>query len=203
MIGRHLRIAALGALLLINGCGATGDSGGVTGLPKPASVKILAPSTELYVGQTIQLTATAQDDAGADLAAGDPSWSSTNAAVAQISETGLLMAMSPGSATLKATIAGKTASMGVTVEQLPGYEVTVQVTSAFAPATLTIRQGGTVHFVFSGVNQDVTFSAAFPGAPANIPATATGTINRQFNTVGDFRFESSVSPGLAGLVKVR
>ena len=93
-----MRIAALGALLLINGCGATGDSGGVTGLPKPASVKILAPSTELYVGQTIQLTATAQDGAGADLAAGDPSWSSTNTAVAQISETGLLMAMAPGSA---------------------------------------------------------------------------------------------------------
>ena len=203
MIGRHIRVAALGALLLINGCGAAGDSGGPTGLPKPASVKILVPSSELYVGQSIQLTATAMDDAGNEIASGDPSWSSSNSAVAQVTETGLVQAMAPGSATLKATIAGKSASMGVTVEQLPGYDVTVQVTSAFTPATLSIRQGGTVHFVFSGVNQDVTFSTAFPGAPANIPATATGTVNRQFNTVGDFRFESSVSPGLAGLVKVR
>ena len=203
MIGRHFRIAALGALLLINGCGAAGDSGGPTGLPKPASVRILVPASELYVGQSIQLTATALDDAGAEIGAGDASWSSSNSAVAQISETGLVQAMSTGSATLKATIAGKSGSMNITVETLPGYEVTVQVTSSFAPATLSIRQGGTVHFVFSGVNQDVTFSTAFPGAPSNIPATATGTVNRQFNTVGDFRFESSVSPGLAGLVKVR
>ena len=203
MIGRNLRVAALGALLLINGCGAAGDGGGPTGVAKPASVKILVPSSELYVGQSIQLTATAQDDAGNEIASGDPSWSSSNTAVAQVTETGLVQAMSPGSATLKATIAGKSATMAVTVEQLPGYNVTVQVTSAFAPATLTIRQGGTVQFVFSGVNQDVTFSTAFPGAPANIPATTTGMVNRQFNTVGDFRFESSVSPGLAGLVKVR
>ena len=203
MIGEHLRAAALGALLLINGCGAAGDGGGPTGLPKPASIKILVPSAELYVGQSIQLTATAMDADGNEIASGDPTWSTSNASVAQITETGLVQAMSTGSATLTASIAGKSASMGVTVEQLPGYAVTVQVTSSFAPATLTIRQGGTVSFVFNGVNQDVTFSTAFPGAPANIPGTTTGTVNRQFNTVGDFRFESSVSPGLAGLVKVR
>jgi plastocyanin len=149
------------------------------------------------------MTATALDGAGNDLAAGEPTWTSTNASVAQISETGLLIAMSPGSATLRATIAGKSSTMGVTVEELPGYQVDVQVTSAFAPATVSVRQGGTVRFVFSGVNQNVTFSTAFPGAPANIPNTATGTVNRQFNTVGDFRYESTVSAGLAGIVRVR
>ncbi len=204
MIGRrHLQLVAVGAMLLLSGCGAAGDGTDVTGLPKPASVKILVPSSELFVGQSIQLTATAQDDAGNDLAAGDATWTSSNASVAMVTESGLLQAMSAGSATLTATIAGKQASMSVTVEALPGYDVTVQVNATFAPATVTVRQYGTVRFVFSGVQQNITFSTAFPGAPADVPNTTTGTVSRQFGTVGDFRFTSSVSAGLAGLVKVR
>lgn len=200
---RGIRMAVLGAMLLAAGCGDAAGDGGPTGVPKPADVRITAPSTELFVGQSIQLSATALDGAGAEVAAGDPSWTSSNPTVAQISETGLLMAMTPGSATLRATIAGKTSSMGVTVEELPGYDVTVQVTSTFAPATVSVRQYGNVRFVFSGINQNITFSTAFPGAPANIPNTTTGTVTRQFGTVGDFRYESSVSAGLAGIVRVR
>ena len=204
MIGRrHVQLVAVGAMLLLSGCGAAGDGSGVTGIPKPASVRILVPASELFVGQSIQLTALAQDAAGNDLAAGDATWTSSNAAVAMISESGLLQAMSTGSATLTATIAGKTATTGVTVEALPSYDVTVQVNAAFSPATVSVRQYGTVHFVFSGVQQNITFSTAFPGAPSDVPNTTTGTINRQFGTVGDFRYTSSVSAGLAGLVKVR
>lgn len=188
--------------LFLAGCGS-GSDGGTTGLPAPASVRISAPATELYVGQSVQLSAAALDADGSELAAGDPVWSTSDADVAQISESGLLLAMAPGSATLEASIAGKRASIKVTVEALPGYDVTVQVTSAFVPATVTVRRGGTVRFVFSGIQQNITFSTAFPGAPANIPNTVTGTISRGFGTVGDFRYESTVSPGLAGFVKVR
>jgi plastocyanin len=113
------------------------------------------------------------------------------------------MAMAPGSATLEASIAGKSASVKVTVEDLPGYDVTVNVTSTFAPATVSVRRFGTVRFVFAGIQQNITFSTAFPGAPANIPNTLTGTVSRSFGTVGDFRYESTASAGLAGLVKVR
>jgi len=195
---------ALGAALLLAGCGGGGgDAGDPTGVPIPAQVRIIVPATELYVGQTIQLTATAQDANGADMAAGESSWSTSNAAVAQVSETGLLNAMSPGAATLRATIAGKSATVGVSVEELPGFDVTVQVTAQFTPATITIRQYGTVRFAFNGVQQNVTFSTAFPGAPINIPNTTTGTVARRFDTIGDFRFESSVSPGVAGFVRVR
>jgi hypothetical protein len=200
---RQVRVLTVGAMLLLAGCGKSADGGSITGLPKPASVRITVPAADLFVGQSVQLSATAQDDAGADLAAGDPSWTSSNSSVAQVSETGLLQAMSAGSATLTATIAGKSATMGVTIEELPGYDVTVQVNAAFTPATIIIRQNGTVHFVFSGVQQNITFSTAFPGAPTDVPNTTMGTVNRQFNTVGDFRFTSSVSAGLAGLVKVR
>jgi len=200
---RGFSVAALAVTFALAGCGGSGGGDGPTGLPTPAEVRISSPATELYVGQSIQLSATALDAAGADLAAGDATWTSTNASVAQITETGRLLAMAPGSATLRATISGKSASMSVTVEELPGYNVTVQVTSTFAPATITIRQYGTVRFVFSGTQQNVTFSTAFPGAPTNIPNTTMGNVDRRFDAVGDFRFESSVSPGLSGFVKVR
>jgi uncharacterized protein YjdB len=195
---------ALAMALLVSACsggssdGPTGNSG-----PTPASVRISAPATELFVGQSIQLSAQALDEMGGDLATDDPVWTSSNETVARISDTGLLNAMGIGSVTLTATINGKSATMSVTVEELPGYDVTVQVTNSFAPATISIRQYGTVRFVFNGVQQNVTFSTAFPGAPTNVPNTSTGTVNRQFNTVGDFRYESSVNPGVAGFVRVR
>ena len=200
--GRAVRTLALGTALLLAACGSDA-SGPTDGLPVPAQVRITTPSTELFVGQSIQLTATALDASGADMAAGEPRWVSTNPSVVVISETGLVDALSPGSATLRATMAGTSATVGVTVEELPGYDVTVQVTAQFMPATIYIRQFGTVRFAFNGVQQNVTFSRAFPGAPTDIPNSTTGTVARQFGTVGDFRYESSVSAGLAGLVRVR
>ena len=200
---RTWRAVSLGAALLLTGCGGGGDAGDPTGVAVPAQVRIIAPATELFVGQSIQLTAAAFDGNGEDMAAGYPSWSSSDTTVVQLSETGLLNAMSPGAATLRATIAGKSATVGVTVEELPGFDVTVQVTAQFTPALITVRQYGTVRFAFNGIQQNVTFSTAFPGAPTNIPNTTTGTVARRFDTIGDFRFESSVSPGVAGFVRVR
>ena len=196
------RIIGLAMLLALGACG--GSSGdGPSGLTAPAQVSITTALTELFVGQSLQLGAIALDASGAEIAAGEVTWTSTNAAVVQVTETGMLLAMAPGTATLRATIAGVAASTTVSVEPLPPYDVTVQVGAAFVPASFTVRRGGTVRFVFAGTQQTVTFSRAFAGAPADIPATTTGTVNRQFGTVGDFRFESTVSPGMAGFVRVR
>jgi len=189
--------------LLLAGCGGGGDAGDPTGVAVPAQVRIITPATELFVGQAIQLTASAFDGNGEDMPAGYPRWSSSDTTVVQLSETGLLNAMSPGAATLRATMAGRSATVNVSVEELPGFEVTVQVTAQFTPASIAVRRYGTVRFVFNGIQQNVTFSTAFPGAPTNIPNTTTGTVLRRFDTIGDFRFESTGSPGVAGFVRVR
>jgi len=195
---------ALGLSLMLGACGGGGDAGDVTGtLPVPASVRIMAPATQLYVGQTVQLDAQALNADGGDLAAGDAKWSSSNVAVAQVGETGLLMALSPGAATLTATIAGKSGTLALSVEELPSLDVTVQVTTQFLPATIKVRRGGVVRFVFSGSQQNITFSTAFAGAPTNIVNTTTGTVARSFFTLGDFRYESTLNPGVAGVVQVR
>jgi plastocyanin len=196
------RIIGLAMLLALGACGG-GSGDGPAGLTAPAQVSITTALTELFVGQSLQLGAIALDASGAEIAAGEVTWSSTNAAVVQVTETGMLLAMAPGTATLRASIAGVAASTTVSVEPLPPYDVTVQVGAAFVPASFTVRRGGTVRFVFAGTQQTVTFSRAFAGAPTDIPATTTGTVSRQFGTVGDFRFESTVSPGMAGFVRVR
>jgi hypothetical protein len=67
-------LGALAIPLLFGACGS-GSDGGTTGLPTPASVRITAPATELYVGQSVQMSAAALDADGAELAAGDPAWS--------------------------------------------------------------------------------------------------------------------------------
>ncbi len=202
MLRAILRSGLLALVASAAACGGGGDDG-PAGLTKPAQVSITTQITELFVGQSLQLSASALDASGAELAAGDPTWSSANPAVAQVSETGMLMAMSPGTATLRATIAAVSATVAVTVEALPPYDVTIQVTNTFAPASFAVRRGGNVRFVFAGIQQNVTFSRAFIGAPTDVPNTTSGTITRQFTTVGDFRFESTVTPGLAGFVRVR
>ncbi len=199
---RFVLAMALGASLVLSGCGGGSDNG-PTGVPKPDKVEITTTLTELFVGQSLQLRATALDASGTEIAAGDPVWVSTNPSVVQVTESGLLMAMTPGTTVLSVTLAGAVATTSVTVEPLPPYDVTIQVGSTFAPASFTVRRFGTVRFVFSGVQQNVTFSRAFMGAPADIPGTSTGTVNRQFSTVGDFRFESTLTAGLAGFVRVR
>jgi plastocyanin len=192
----------LGCAIAIAACGGGGGDG-PTSLPTPASVAITTQLTELFVGQSLQLSAQALDGAGLEIAAGDATWTSSSPTVIQVTEGGMLLAMAPGTATLNVTIAGKSASVQLTVEALPPYDVTIQVGATFAPASFSVRRGGTVRFAFSGTSQNVTFSRAFVGAPTDIPATATGTVNRQFGTIGDFRFESTVTPGMAGFVRVR
>lgn len=201
---RLVRAAVLGLSLSLTGCGGGEAGDAVTGsMPVPASVRITSPVTELYVGQSVQLDAQALDATGADLAAGDTKWTSSNATVAQVSETGLLAALTTGTATLTATIARKSSTLSVTVAELPPTDVTVQVTTQFLPATITVRRYGTVRFAFAGTQQNITFSTAFAGAPTSIPNTSTGTIARQFLTLGEFRYESSLNPGVAGVVRVR
>jgi len=98
-----------------------GQSGAatVTVLPVPvASVSVTPPSLGLTVGQTGQLTATPRDAAGNPLTGRVVTWASDNAAVATVSATGLVTAVSAGTATLTATSEGQSGTAMVTVTAL-------------------------------------------------------------------------------------
>src|SRR5260370_10432555 len=84
-----------------------------------AAVSVTPPSLELTVGHTGQLTGTPRDAAGDPLADRVVTWASDNATVATVSVTGLVAAVSAGTATITATSEGHSGSATITVRPGP------------------------------------------------------------------------------------
>jgi len=79
------------------------------------------------------------------------------------------------------------------------------VVVAFSPNFVQINQGDTVRFTIrptNGEGHDVTFDKT-SGAPANIPVTLNGVIDRVFTTKGSFHYNCFVHPGMSGDVVVQ
>jgi hypothetical protein len=80
-----------------------------------ASVTVTAPDSTLVVGVTMQATAVARDAEGRALADRAIEWSSSDAAIAAVSVTGLIAAVSPGSVTITARAEGRAGDLELTV----------------------------------------------------------------------------------------
>ncbi|BBN93877.1 allergen V5/Tpx-1 related [Deinococcus grandis] len=121
--------AALLALTLA-ACGSTGT--GTPGADAPATSQpgttlaalAVATPVALTAGQTLQLNVTVN---GQPAQPGQLKWTTSNAAVATVTQTGLVTAVSAGSATIRAALATNTASF-------IDFPVTVTAASAPAPA---------------------------------------------------------------------
>ncbi len=95
--------------------GVTGDASlTVTAVPV-ASVTTTLSSSTLTVGQTTQGTAIARDAGGNMLTGRSVAWSSLNTAVATVSISGLVTAIAPGNAVIRATVESKTGDATVVV----------------------------------------------------------------------------------------
>ena len=119
-------LAALAAALVAVACGGDGST-----TPKPATVSSVTMSqstASMDVGTTLALTATPKDGSGNTLTGRATTWASTNGNVASVSN-GSVTALSVGTATITATIDGKTASTEVTVHLAPVATVTVTPSS--------------------------------------------------------------------------
>jgi uncharacterized protein YjdB len=127
---RHA-LLAVGTLVFAIGCG--GDSGGP---PPVATVTVSPPAGDVVVGLTTQLTATPKDAKGNALTGKTTAWASSATAVATVSNTGLVTGVTPGSATITATIDGKNGSQSVNVIPVPVATVTVTA----AVGTIQINQ---------------------------------------------------------------
>jgi trimeric autotransporter adhesin len=93
------------------------------GDPPPGTVAVasvdLAPSAlNLAVGQTFQLTATARAADGSALADRSITWTTGDAAIATISETGMVTAVATGDVLVTATSEGRSSAAAVTVSDL-------------------------------------------------------------------------------------
>lgn len=131
---RHgARLAGAGLLVMAAACG--GGGGGDTAAPRVVARVELAPaSLTLQPGQSSPVTATARDAAGAPIVGQAVTWSSTNAAVASVSATGLVTGVGDGVGSITATIGGVTGAAAVVV-RTPVAAVTV------TPPTSTVTVG--------------------------------------------------------------
>lgn len=130
----------------------------VTVQPVPiASILLTPPTSSLIVGQSLQLAATPRDSNGTALAARALSWTSNSPTVASVSSTGLVTALSAGTATITAAAEGKSATSRITVSLVPVDTVSVtprtttlaagqvqQLTARVVDATGTVLPGRTI-----------------------------------------------------------
>ena len=152
-------VASVGLGGVVTGVGAgsatiTASSGGKNGtaglavagtsLPTVATVTVTAPSTSLTAGQTTQATAVARDSAGNVLGGQTITWTSSNAAAATVSSTGLISAVANGSTTIIATAGGKTGSLVINVAVPATASVSVSAPSSSVAAGQTLQASATV-----------------------------------------------------------
>jgi trimeric autotransporter adhesin len=116
-----------------------GKSGvaGVTVAPAAvASVGVSPTSATLVVGETVQLEAQPRDASGRPLAGRAVTWSTNRPNVATVTSTGVVAAVSPGTATVTASSEGRSGAATIAVEA-PSVD-RVEVT----PASTTVKVGG-------------------------------------------------------------
>jgi uncharacterized protein YjdB len=110
--------------------------GAVTVSPAPvASVTVSPTSATLIVGETLQLEAQPRDGSGRPLAGRAISWSTNRPDVATVTSTGIVAAVSPGTAAITATSEGRTGTATIVVQAPTVNRVEV------SPASATIRVG--------------------------------------------------------------
>jgi uncharacterized protein YjdB len=118
--------------------GKTGEAA-LTITPRPVGTVTVAAPPSIEAGATLQLSAAVADTAGGPLTDREIAWSSSNAAVATVSATGVVAGVAAGGpVTITATTGGKSGTAQITVTPAP------VATLAIEPGSATIQKGATV-----------------------------------------------------------
>jgi hypothetical protein len=143
-----------------------------------ASIAVTPPSATLEAGQSRQLGATAKDYAGNPLFDRDVSWTTSDAAVATVSPTGLVTALAAGTAILEATSESKHAAVALTVTAPIDTEITLTIASPVARTT--VGDTMTVIATVQSLYPIVSVTASVGGQPATLtygPIGGSGRAN--------------------------
>jgi hypothetical protein len=116
------------------------------GKPHIASIGIVAPSLALAVGSSFRLNAVPRNPSGdprTDIAL---TWTSESPQIASVDSAGLVRALKPGKAVIRAAGDGTTGEATVTVTKNPVSSLTI------APSASSAKTGDVIHFSATGKN---------------------------------------------------
>jgi len=128
-------ITSSGRLLLVAIAAVLAACSDTTEVRRVSAVHVSPASHTLIVGETAALTARAVDDAGAPIDGRDVAWSTTDASVATVTSAGVVRAISPGSAVVRAGVENKAGEAVIVVTPAPVARVRVD------PAALALTAG--------------------------------------------------------------
>jgi large repetitive protein len=149
------------------------SSGGSGGNQWTLSQGALPPGLQLTAAGTI---------AGTPTVAGDFSFTVQVASAAQQAARAFILTVVPAGFPSAATVT------------MPG--------NVFVPFLVQIARGGMVTWVFGAVPHNVIFASA-TGAPADINIVSNVPVTRTFATIGTFRYDCTIHPGMSGVVEVK
>lgn len=130
-----LAMVALTLGALANGCG---DGEGPTGPVPVASVAVTPNPASLRVGETFQLSAVAQDQAGNPLSGRNITWTSVNSTIASV-VGGNVLGVSEGTTDISAVADGTAGTVTVTVDPPGVSSVEVRPTGVGVPLGETLQ----------------------------------------------------------------
>ena len=118
-------LLASALLIAVSACGDDSPTGtDDPDAPVPTTLTLVASSRSLTaVGQTAQLTSEVRDENGAVIPDPPVEWSSEPPDVAAVIESGLVVALSPGTATVRATSGTVSASIAIDVSDAGGHQI--------------------------------------------------------------------------------
>ncbi|HYO45393.1 MAG TPA: Ig-like domain-containing protein, partial [Gemmatimonadota bacterium] len=165
-------------VLLVFGAAACGDDDNPLGGDDVAQVIIEFGNDTLTVGDDLQLTVTVIDQDGDTLSGQTVTYASSNTAVASVSTTGLVAALTSGSATITATVDTESDTITIVVE-----EDTTPAALTLDPGDTNLAVGDTLTFTATVTTaggdtltgQVVTFSSLETGVATVNPTTGLVT----------------------------
>ena len=173
--------------------GNTSDAATITvtaGAVPVASVTVTPNPASVQVGGTVQLTATPENANGTPLPDRPVSWSTSAAAVATVSSSGLVTGLAPGSATITATSEGTSGTSAVSVT-VPPPTGTAVLLAAGDIATCSSSGDEATATLLDGLSGTV----ATLGDNAYPDGTATEFANCYDPTWGRHKVRTRPSPG--------
>jgi uncharacterized protein YjdB len=202
---QFLRLFPVLLLSALVGCSASsthlassgsGSGSGSGSSPTLASIVISPQNPSLRAGATQQLSAQGTDSSGHQtVITASVQWNSSNPAVATIASSGLLTAVSPGTANITASLNGVSATTKLTVV---AATATVKAI-AISPASPSLAAGATQQLSLTATYSDGSSGALTTGVTWTSSNTLVATVNAQGLVTAIAVGTSTITASAAGL----